>query len=150
MNEITNIMKVVLVKENAEEQGQPHSRRRFLLEPTGFSSPAEHYLEAPIDLVQLLIRHPTTTFFMTMGSDAMREQGIFPNATLVVDRTPEARSGHIIVARIGDEFWTRQLLIDEENKMWLVPKNDNYQPFEVTEDLDFEIWGKVIRSINLH
>jgi SOS-response transcriptional repressor LexA len=44
----------------------------------------------------------------------------------------------------------KELLIDDHGKVFLVPKNVNYKAFEITEDLDFEIWGKVVCSINKH
>jgi DNA polymerase V len=78
----------------------------------------------------------------------MIEAGIQPNATLIVDRMLETKSGDIVIARIGDEMIVKQLQIDDEGKVWLVPKNINHQPFEITPDLDFEVWGKVIWAIN--
>lgn len=78
----------------------------------------------------------------------MIEAGIQPNATLIVDRMLETKSGDIVIARIGDEMCVKELLIDDEGKVWLVPKNENHKPFEITPDLDFEVWGKVIWAIN--
>jgi SOS-response transcriptional repressor LexA len=42
----------------------------------------------------------------------------------------------------------KELFIDEEGKVLLIPKNDNYKPIIIDENMDFEIWGKVICSIN--
>lgn len=55
-----------------------------------------------------------------------------------------------MIARIGDELCVKELFIDENGKVFLIPKNENYKPIVITEDLDFEIWGKVICSINKH
>jgi DNA polymerase V len=116
----------------------------------GFPSPAEDYIESSIDLNRELIRHPFATFYVRVTGDSMTGIGIKPNATLVVDRAIETKSGDIVIARIGDEMCVKELVIDDEGKVFLVPKNDNYRPIEVTEDMDFEIWGKVIWSINQH
>jgi DNA polymerase V len=78
------------------------------------------------------------------------DAGIRPNATLIVDRMVETKSGDIVIARIGDEICVKELFIDEEGKVLLVPKNDNYKPIIIDENMDFEIWGKVICSINKH
>ena len=116
----------------------------------GFPSPADDYIESWIDLNRELIRHPFATFFVRANGDSMINAGINPNATLIVDRAIESKSSDIVIARIGDELLVKELLIDDNGKVFLVPQNDNYKPFEITEDLDFEIWGKVVYSINKH
>lgn len=116
----------------------------------GFPSPAEDYIETSIDLNRELVRHPFATFYVRASGDSMIGIGIKPNATLIVDRAVETKSGDIVIARIGDEMCVKELFIDDEGRVFLVPKNDNYRPIEITEDMDFEIWGKVIWSINQH
>lgn len=147
MQEITDITGVSLLPENYSAVLCPLVLSRV---SAGFPSPAEDYIESVIDLNKELVRHPATTFFVRANGDSMIDAGIQPNATLVVDRMTESKSGDIVVARIGDEMLVKELQIDDEGKVWLIPKNENYQPFEITPDLDFEVWGKVIWSINKH
>jgi DNA polymerase V len=116
----------------------------------GFPSPAEDYIESSIDLNRELIRHPFATFYVRASGDSMIDAGIRPNATLIVDRAIETKSGDIVIARIGDEMCVKELFIDDTGKVLLVPKNANYKPIEISEDMDFEIWGKVIVSFNHH
>ena len=117
----------------------------------GFPSPADDYIETAIDLNKELIRHPYATFFVRASGDSMSGVGIKPNTTLVVDRMVETKSGDIVIARIGDEMCVKELYIDDaDGKILLLPKNDNYQPIEITETMDFEICGKVIVSFNQH
>jgi DNA polymerase V len=116
----------------------------------GFPSPAEDYIESSIDLNRELIRHPFATFYVRASGDSMIDAGIRPNATLIVDRAIETKSGDIVIARIGDEMCVKELFIDDAGKVLLIPKNANYQPIEISEDMDFEIWGKVIVSFNHH
>ncbi len=116
----------------------------------GFPSPADDYIEASLDLNRELIRHPFATFFVRASGDSMVGAGIKPNATLVVDRAVETKPGDIVIARIGDELCVKELLIDDGGRVFLVPRNDSYQAIEITEDMDFEIWGKVVCSINKH
>jgi DNA polymerase V len=116
----------------------------------GFPSPADDYIETSIDLNRELIRHPFATFYVRASGDSMIDAGIRPNATLIVDRAIETKSGDIVIARIGDELCVKELFIDDGGKVCLIPKNENYKPIVITEDLDFEIWGKVICSINKH
>jgi DNA polymerase V len=69
----------------------------------GFPSPADDYIETSIDLNRELIRHPFATFFVRAAGDSMIDAGIKPDATLIVDRAVESKSGDIVIARIGDE-----------------------------------------------
>ncbi len=114
----------------------------------GFPSPADDYIESAIDLNKELIRHPFATFCVRASGDSMIDAGIRPNATLLVDRMVETKCGDIVIARIGDEMCVKELFIDDEGKVFLIPKNANYKPIIIDENTDFEIWGKVICAIN--
>ena len=116
----------------------------------GFPSPADDYIETSIDLYKELIRHPFATFCVRAAGDSMIDAGIKPNATLIVDRMVETKSGDIVIARLGDEMCVKELLIDDEGRVFLIPKNVNYKPIIIDENMDFEIWGRVICSINHH
>lgn len=116
----------------------------------GFPSPADDYIESSIDLNKELIRHPFATFYVRASGDSMIDAGIKPNTTLVVDRMVETKSGDIVIARIGDEMCVKELFINEDGKVFLMPKNINYKPIIIDENMDFEIWGKVVCSINRH
>ncbi len=76
--------------------------------------------------------------------------GIMPGALLVVDRVVEAHDGHIVVARINDELCVKTLSIAESGKIWLLSENEYYQPIEIKEGMDFEVWGRVLYSISTH
>ncbi len=114
----------------------------------GFPSPADDYIESSIDLNKELIRHPFATFYVRTSGDSMIDAGIRPNATLIVDRAIETKPGDIVIARIGDEMCVKELFIDDEGRVLLIPRNDNYKPIIIDENMDFEIWGKVVCSIN--
>lgn len=116
----------------------------------GFPSPADDYIETSIDLNKELIRHPFATFYVRAAGDSMIDADIKPNATLIVDRAIETKSGDIVIARIGDEMCVKELFIDDEGKVFLIPKNVNYKLIIIDENMDFEIWGKVVCSINKH
>jgi DNA polymerase V len=118
--------------------------------PAGFPSAADNYVEGRIDLNQELIRHPLTTFYVRVIGDSMRDAGIFPDSLLVVDRAETARSGDIIIARIGDELCVKRFSRGEDNRVWLLSENELFPPIEVRESDDFEIWGRVMYSIQSH
>ena len=117
--------------------------------PAGFPSPAEDYVEGSIDLSRDLIKHPLATFYVRVEGDSMIGAGIQPGALLVVDRAAEVHEGHVIVARIGDELTVKRFCV-EEGRILLKPDNPEYEPIEVAEGADFEVWGRVIYSIHRH
>jgi DNA polymerase V len=116
----------------------------------GFPSPAEDYIEGRIDLNRELIKHPLSTFYIRVTGDSMCNAGIYPNTLLVVDRAMETNDGHIVIARLGDELCVKRLSIGNDGLVRLLPENDFYSPIEISEEMDFEIWGRVIYSIQTH
>jgi DNA polymerase V len=112
----------------------------------GFPSPAESYIEGHLDLNRYLIKHPVATFYVRVSGDSMAGAGIEPGSILVVDRAVEADDGDIVIARIGDELCVKRLRV-RGGRIWLMPENDKYQPIEVIESMDFEVWGRVMHAI---
>jgi DNA polymerase V len=112
----------------------------------GFPSPAEDYVEGRIDLNRDLIKRPLTTFYIRVDGDSMSEAGILPGALLVVDRAAEVHEGDIVIARLNDELCVKRFST-EGGRVWLLPANTAYEPIEVTEAVDFEIWGRVMYAI---
>jgi DNA polymerase V len=112
----------------------------------GFPSPAESYIEGHLDLNRYLIKHPVATFYVRVSGDSMTGAGINPGSILVVDRAVEAEDGDIVIARINDELCVKRLRV-RRGRIWLMPENDKYQPIEVIESMDFEVWGRVMHAI---
>jgi len=72
--------------------------------------------------------------------------GIHDGDMIVIDRADLVKDGSIVVARLNDEFVVKRFrLID--GRPWLYPANEAYESIEVTEDTDFEIWGRVTFAI---
>jgi DNA polymerase V len=112
----------------------------------GFPSPAESYIEGRLDLNRYLIKHPVATFYVRVSGDSMTGAGIHPGSILVVDRAVEAEDGDIVIARINDELTVKRLRV-RHGRIWLMPENDRFQPIEVIESMDFEVWGRVMHAI---
>lgn len=111
----------------------------------GFPSPAEDYVEGRIDLNRDLVKHPLATFYIRVSGDSMTPT-IHPGALLVVDRMAETRDDDIVIARIGDQLCVKRLSIEGEH-IWLLSENETYAPIRITEEMDFEVWGRVMHSI---
>ncbi|QOW18814.1 transcriptional repressor LexA [Lysobacter ciconiae] len=83
---------------------------------------------------------PSPDYMLKVQGDSMRDEGIFDGDLIGVHRTPEARSGEIVVARIDDEITVKLLKIGKD-RIRLLPRNPDYQPIEVMPDQDFAIEG---------
>ena len=67
------------------------------------------------------------------------------NDVLVVDRSVRAEHGDIVIAGLHGEFTVKELELRPVVR--LVPRNKAYQPIEITEGSDLEIFGVVTNAI---
>ena len=77
----------------------------------GFPSPAEQYLEPPLDLNELLVKRPAATFFVKVEGDSMINAGIHDKDLLVVDRSLTPANGDVIIAAVDGEFTVKTLRV---------------------------------------
>lgn len=70
----------------------------------GFPSPAEQYLEPPLDLNELLVKRPAATYFVRVQGDSMSGAGISDGDLLVVDRSLRPADGDVIIASVDGDF----------------------------------------------
>lgn len=110
--------------------------------PAGFPSSAENFIDKSLDLNELVIKHPTATFFVRVKGSSMTKAGIQSDDILVVDRALSVTNNRIVIARINDELTVKRIKLEGE-KLFLMPDNDDYKPIEITESMDFEVWGVV-------
>ena len=113
----------------------------------GFPSPAEDFIEKNLDLNEHLIKHPAATFFVRVEGRSMENVGIFQDDILIVDRALTPSNGKIIVAILNGEFTVKRILL-KKKKLFLIPENSNYEPIEITEEMDFQVWGIVTYAIH--
>ena len=113
----------------------------------GFPSPAENFLEKQLDLNDLLIDRPAATFYVRVVGDSMDGAKISNGDILIVDRSKEPISGKIILAIVNGEFTVKEFH-KKDDRITLFPKNPNYPPLHVTEEMDFLIWGVVTYIIH--
>lgn len=115
----------------------------------GFPSPAADYVEGRIDLNRDLIKHPLSTFYIRVAGDSMLPR-IEPGALLLVDRMVETKDDDVVIARINDDLCVKRLHIETNGQIWLLSENDIYAPIKIKEEDDFEVWGRVMYSIQQH
>ena len=102
--------------------------------------------DVPVDMadsflvLDRVLFSPSPDYLLKVQGDSMRDEGIFDGDLIGVHRTPEARSGQIVVARIDDEITVKLLKIGKD-RIRLLPRNPDYAPIEVQPDQDFAIEG---------
>ncbi len=77
---------------------------------------------------------------------SMRDAGILDGDLLAVKKTPDARNGQIVVARLGDEVTVKRLL-RSGNRIELLPENSDFSPIIVTPNDEFSLEGIAVGLI---
>lgn len=114
----------------------------------GFPSPAEDYLDRPLDFNELLIANPAATFAVRVAGESMLGAGIFPNDIAVIDRSLTVANGLIVLALLAGEFTIKRYR-RKGARAWLQAENPAFKDIELNEDAEFEVWGVVTRSIRM-
>ena len=113
----------------------------------GFPSPAADYEEDKLDLNKHLIKNPPATFFVRVTGDSMVGAGIHHGDLLIVDRSLEPRDKSVVIAVVNRELTVKRIRI-KGKKITLEPENENYSPQQITEEMEFEVWGIVTNVIH--
>ena len=108
----------------------------------GFPSPADDFLDLDINLNDYLVKHKSATFCVKVNGSSMDGVGIHSGDVLIVDRAESVQNNSIVLAVIDNEFTVKSIK-KNAGKLYLNPANDNYKPIEITEDMNFHIWGVV-------
>jgi len=112
----------------------------------GFPSPADDFLDTTIDLNNYLIKNKPATFYARVKGHSMRDVGIDNGDLMIIDRSIEPADGKIAVCYIDGEFTVKRIKISED-RCWLMPANEEFQPIEVLPDNQLIIWGIVLHVI---
>ena len=107
----------------------------------GFPSPAADYVEQRIDLNELLVAHPSSTYFVKAAGDSMIEAGISDGDLLVVDSSRTAEHGDIVIAAVEGEFTVKRLQL--RPTVQLIPMNSAYSPIVVGSEDTLDVFGVV-------
>lgn len=112
----------------------------------GFPSPAEDFEVNRLDLSQILIQHPQSTYFWRARGISMRDKGIDDGDLLVVDRAVRPVHGHIVVAIVDGEFTVKELSL-RLGRMRLKAANPTFPDIVPKEGQTIEVWGVVTSGI---
>lgn len=99
--------------------------------------------DGTMDLNQELITHPHTTFFVRATGTSMTGAGIFPDDVLIVDKSVEPTDKKVIIAVVNGELTVKRLRL-RGDRAFLEAESDDYDPIEITGNMDFSVWGVVM------
>ena len=95
--------------------------------------------------------NPKADYLLQVSGLSMRDEGILDGDWVVVHRTTEAKSGQLVIARLGDDVTVKRLKL-RGNKAELIPANPDYQTLHIDlsrEKLAIEgVAVGVIRNLN--
>ena len=112
----------------------------------GFPAPGDDMVEMALNVHDLLVKNPDSTFFVRVEGDSMEGAGIFSGDILVIDRSITPRTGMIVVAAVDGGLVVKRLRIDHDG-MWLCSEQEGYVPIAVTESSECFLWGVVTGSV---
>lgn len=114
----------------------------------GFPSPADDYLDRPLDFNELIIENPAATFAVRAAGLSMTGAGIYPGDIVVVNRARNVAHENIILALVDGEFTIKRYLV-RGGVVTLHAENPDYRDIVIEEGREFEVWGVVTRSIRM-
>ena len=112
----------------------------------GFPSPAEDHAVKRIDLDEVLIKHPLSTYLMRVRGASMREAGIDDGDVVLVDKVVKPVHGQVVVAVIDNEFTVKHLWMRGSN-VKLQAANPTYPDIVPRDGQTIEVWGVVTTVI---
>ncbi|MFN3605347.1 MAG: LexA family protein [Leptonema sp. (in: bacteria)] len=110
---------------------------------TGFPSPAEDYVEKRIDLNEILVSNPKSTFFMKVQGYSYNGL-IQNNDILIIDCSLSPKNENIIVIVNEGEFLIKKFIKKNDSYYLLNLKTQNVEII----DNSIEIWGVVTYVIH--
>ena len=113
----------------------------------GFPSPADDYIETPLDLNQHLVRHSEATFFVRVRGQSMIGAGIQDGDLLIVDRAAVPGHGDIVIAAVGGEMTVKRLH-SRGGVVKLVAENAGYPDIPIDAESGLMVWGVVRHAVH--
>lgn len=97
----------------------------------------DEYFDVPVHL----INPKKETFSLNVSGDSMVNVGIYDNDIILVEKTPVARNGEIVVAMTEENEVTVKTFYKESDHIRLQPENDFMEPIILN---NVTILGKVV------
>lgn len=114
----------------------------------GLPTSSDDHVEDHLDLNELLVKNPTTTFLVRANGESMLGAGIQSGDMLVVDNSIAPTAGKIVIAAVDGQLTVKRLQKNANGAVYLMPENDRFSPIELTAEQAVHIWGVVTNVIH--
>lgn len=103
----------------------------------GFPTPAEEELRDTLTLDEWLVTDRLATYMLKVNGESMKDAGICPGDTALVERGRTPQEGDIVIACV-DGKWTMKYYRKENGAVVLVPANKKFPKIYPKEELRIE------------
>ena len=100
----------------------------------GIPTSAEEDLRGIVSFDEYLVRHPETSFLLSVTGDSMIDAGIREKDLVIVEKNKEPKNGDIILAEV-DCNWTMKYFCRKGKVVTLEAANSKYPPIIPQTDL---------------
>ena len=100
----------------------------------GIPTSAEEELRGIVSFDEYLVRHPETSFLLSVTGDSMIDAGIREKDLVIVEKNKEPKNGDIILAEV-DGNWTMKYFCRKGKVVILEAANPKYPPIIPQTDL---------------
>ena len=104
-------------------------------------------MDLDLNLQEYLVQHPSATFCVRVTGDSMQNAGIFSGDVMIIDRALEPKNNTIVLAVLNGEFTVKRIQ-KKSNKLYLKAENNDFKSIEITEEMNFQVWGIVTHIIH--
>jgi len=112
----------------------------------GYDLKNDEDINGVIDLNAILVKNPIATFFGKVKGFSLMEDGIDNDDSVIIDTSLEPMNNDLAVSYTDNGF-TMKYIRKDNNGIWLMPGNKDYDPIHITEDNELLIWGIITTSI---
>jgi len=106
----------------------------------------DDHVDMPIDFNELILPHRSSTYCLRASGDSLKDAGILDGDIIVVDKSLEPINNNLVVAMVDGGFTAKRLRIETKNgvkRIWLHPENEDYNDIEITETMEFSLFGVI-------
>ena len=100
-----------------------------------------------IDLNEMLIERPASTFFAKITGEELRDAGIFDGDILIIDTSIKPSDGRLVLAVSGENM-TVKYYRNIDGEVFLESQDAGFFPLKIGSDFSYEIIGTVTRIIH--
>lgn len=109
---------------------------------TGFASPADDFLDDPVDLNRLFIRNRDATFLIRAIGSSICRFGVQRGDILIVDRSLKARGGSLVIGVQHGQTGLVRLLTSGVQLVAVSSDSPRARQSALVDDT-FQVWGVV-------